>query len=162
MTTAFSGLRRQFETTMRHAAPREAVFPLLCPVRECDWIETWQCELIHAASGRADASCVFRADFPDEGPRLWVVSRYEPLAAIHFVVTGADIAQTYAIDLAASPGGCTSTWRQTYTGLTPAGNAAVAAMTEADWLGRKRILERMLNHYLATGALLSLAAAEAA
>ena len=37
----------------------EQVFPLLCPTREYDWIETWQCELIYSDSGFAEPGCIF-------------------------------------------------------------------------------------------------------
>jgi hypothetical protein len=35
-------------------APVEQVFPLLCPVRECDWLEGWNCTLLHSGSGLAE------------------------------------------------------------------------------------------------------------
>jgi hypothetical protein len=38
------------------------VFPLLCPVKEYDWIPTWKCELIHSNSGFNEKGCVFTTE----------------------------------------------------------------------------------------------------
>jgi hypothetical protein len=32
--------------TMHLCAPPAEVFPLLCPVRETDWIEPWSCDMV--------------------------------------------------------------------------------------------------------------------
>jgi hypothetical protein len=43
---------RIFRTnTIQVEAPPEKVFPLLCPVREYDWVEPWKCEMIYTDSG---------------------------------------------------------------------------------------------------------------
>jgi hypothetical protein len=64
---------------MRLDAPPDRIFPLLCPVREYDWIPTWSCDMIYSESGVAENDCVFATAFPEEGPReSWVVVRYEP------------------------------------------------------------------------------------
>ena len=34
------------------AAPPEKIFPLLCPVREKEWIPGWHAETVYLASGR--------------------------------------------------------------------------------------------------------------
>ena len=42
------------------SASPEKLFPLLCPARECDWIQGWDCELIYTDSGYAEDNCVFQ------------------------------------------------------------------------------------------------------
>ncbi|MGI9537489.1 MAG: hypothetical protein ACR2PB_10480, partial [Desulfocapsaceae bacterium] len=50
----------------------EKVFPLLCPVREYEWIPQWQCEMIYSRSGVAELGCVFSTDFKDSfGREVW-------------------------------------------------------------------------------------------
>ena len=66
------------------SAPPEKVFPLLCPVRECEWIPNWRCEMLHSNSGVAEEDCVFRTNCSDTGPMTRVVSRYEPPVLIEF------------------------------------------------------------------------------
>ena len=38
------------------------VFPLLCPVREADWIDGWNPVLVLTQSGFAEQDCVFITD----------------------------------------------------------------------------------------------------
>lgn len=75
-------LTRTHQFTVK--APLEKVFPLLCPVREYEWIPGWDCELLHSQSGVAEEDCVFRTDRTDTGPMTWVVSRYQPPDRIEF------------------------------------------------------------------------------
>ncbi|MCB2223996.1 MAG: SRPBCC family protein [Actinobacteria bacterium] len=140
----------------RLAAPPSQVFPLLCPVREYDWIEGWECEMVFTDSGVAEDGCVFtRTD--DTGPAVWTVSRYEPDERIEFViVTPGSHVQRLDIAVEAEPGGSRVHWRRTITSLDPAGEAAVAALEDGSWDAAMAMLERMLAHYCATGEMLRL------
>jgi len=57
----------------------KTVFPLLCPVKEVDWIAGWEnmCTLIYTDSGIAEEACVFETDTPEEGKSLWICSHYD-------------------------------------------------------------------------------------
>ena len=46
--------------TMRLKGNPEKVFPLLCPVREYEWVEPWRCDLVYTDSGVAELDCIFR------------------------------------------------------------------------------------------------------
>jgi hypothetical protein len=76
---------------VRISAPAARVFPLLCPVREFDWIDLWSCDLIYSDSGVAEYNCIFQTDREGEGKRTWVVNRYEPNKAIEFVIFQHDL-----------------------------------------------------------------------
>ena len=156
-----NGLQIIRSYTMSLDALPEAVFPLLCPVREYDWIEPWSCEVIFTRSGFADETCVFQTNFPDDGgpdggSRTWVVSRYEPPSRIEFVVTGDDTALHYAIALCPDGEGTEATWCQRYTALTAVGRDRLARFTAETHEAEMRTLERMLAHYLETGTRLAL------
>jgi hypothetical protein len=77
---AFEAKRVSHEYTQLNDAPPESVFPLLCPVREVDWVPGWQYRLIYSESGLAEDGCVFST--PNEaGPEtLWMVTHYDPAA----------------------------------------------------------------------------------
>lgn len=63
------------------AAPADRLFPLLCPVREYEWIEGWSCRLVHTASGLVEPGCVFITDRPEpEGTTTWVTTVHDPVA----------------------------------------------------------------------------------
>ena len=149
-------LRKVVSHVMQLAAAPGAVFPLLCPVREYEWIEVWQCEMIHSASGVAEAGAVFRTGFPEDGPPdVWVVSRYEPPRVIEFVRVNALRTIHFAIHLESemidSAGHSRWRWTQTLTGLCPEGDARVAAVDDADFAQKIAGLEAKLAHFLATG-----------
>jgi hypothetical protein len=140
------------------AAPQR-VFPLLCPVREYDWIEPWQCRVLYTESGVAENNCIFETDFPHNGGReTWVVSSYDKDRGIEFVrftpeekVVKLDIRLRGTAD-----GGTRLLWRKTFTGLSLAGNRIVTAMA-GDFDAEVERIGKMLNHYLPTGKMMPLA-----
>jgi hypothetical protein len=136
------------------AAP-EQVFPLLCPVLEYQWIPHWRCELLHSASGVAEEDCVFRTAFPDAGPMLWVVSRYEPPARIEFTCFVADShVQRLKIALTAAGDATRLDWTNRWLATGPRGDAWLAAWSEAEHEKKMDNLRRLLTHYLTTGEML--------
>ena len=46
--TQFSARQIAKSFTHRIDAEPDKVFPLLCPVREYDWIKGWECRMIHS------------------------------------------------------------------------------------------------------------------
>ena len=142
--------------TMHLSASPEDVFPLLCPVREYDWIENWQCELIYSESGKAEADCVFQTRFPQDGPEdTWVVSRYDPPRAIEFIRINALRAIRYSIELDEAEAGQSSwIWSQTLTGLNDPGDTLIASGNPASFAEKIADIERKLKHFLATGTML--------
>jgi hypothetical protein len=136
------------------AAP-EQVFPLLCPVLEYQWIPHWRCELLHSVSGIAEEDCVFRTDFPDAGPMVWVVSRYEPPARIEFTCFVADShVQRLKIALTAAGPGTRLDWTNRWLAIGPRGDAWLAAWSAEAHEKKMDNLRRLLTHYLTTGAML--------
>ena len=101
------------------------MFPLLCPVREEEWIPGWKAEIVHSESGFAELDCVFVTELFD-GRDVWSVSRYEPdQHRIEFVIVGARHVQRLAVEACDTDTGCELTWTRTYTSLTAEGDAVV-------------------------------------
>ena len=67
-------------TSNAFTAPCRRCFPLLCPVREAEWIDGWNPVLILTQSGFAEQDCVFVTDakFHDA---IWYITRHDPRAA---------------------------------------------------------------------------------
>ena len=61
---AFKGNRVVHEFTQTNPATPEKVFPLLCLVREDDWLPGWKYRLIYSDSGVAELGCVFTTPNP--------------------------------------------------------------------------------------------------
>jgi hypothetical protein len=150
--TVFSRRCFSFETTLEAAPAR--VFPLLCPVREYDWIPLWHCELLFTASGVAELGCVFRTEFPDSwGPEVWVVSRFEPNERIAFVRTGRLRTMRYDIMLWPQDKATGILWRQEATALNAEGDALMRAAPREAFDALMRDLNGLLQHYLTTGTM---------
>ena len=113
--TPVRALRMVVDFESEHRAPREVVFPLLCPVREYDWIEDWRCQVLYSDSGVAEDDCLFVTDF--DGRSTWVVTAYEPPARIEFCIFNErEVVARLKIRLeAAEGGGCRLRWRRIYT-----------------------------------------------
>ena len=153
---AFKAVRVSHEYTQTNEMPPDKVFPLLCPAREADWVPGWKYHLIYSASGFAEDGCVFSTP-NDGGPdTTWMVTHYDPAAytiAYAWVEPGM-IATQLRISLAPAAGGKTSAHiRYFYTGLSPAGNAALERYTPEWFRTKMQSWESAINHYLRTGRL---------
>ena len=151
---AFNPGRLTVSAEMRIDHPAEAIWPLLCPVREYDWIAHWRCEVLRSESGVNELGCVFRTDLPDEGPEVWLTSRFEPCERLEFVRTGRDRVIHFVIELAPDGDGTRLTWTHHVTALTETGNAGLTDKPEA-FAAQMARLGHMLGHYLDTGEMLT-------
>ena len=134
------------------------IFPLLCPVREYEWIQPWQCEMVYTDSGRAELDCVFKTNFPDDGPEdTWVVSRYEPPELLEFVRINPIRSIRYCINVIQQDDGSTQAiWKQVITALNTDGDNFVTRLTDDAYYGEMKILQNMINHFLKTGEMLKI------
>jgi len=132
------------------------IFPLPCPVREYEWIEHWDCDMVYTESGVAEQDCIFTTAFPQDGPEeVWVTSKYDPPARIEFVRVNSLRVIRYTITL--KEGGHKNTnadWRQIITGLSDAGDIAIEKMTKENYDDEMQMLQKMLNHFVTTGEML--------
>jgi hypothetical protein len=155
--TAFQAKRIKLEYTHTISATPDKIFPLLCPVREKDWIEGWNCELIYSRTGVAENNCVFTTDFPRGREEVWTVSRYEPeLHVIQFVIVSPE-AYVMKLDISLRESADNSTavsWSTTFTGLTTEGNSFIEQHCGKASDARKALLFKVLEHYCLTGKML--------
>ena len=128
------------------------VFPLLCPVREYEWIEHWKCDLVFTESGVAEKDCIFKTDFHNDGPeKIWVVTTYIPNEKIEFIVTSPNQVIRFGITLISdNNGGTIAEWKQIVTALNESGEKYIAELTEEKYAEEKKNLEGILNYFLTT------------
>lgn len=131
----------------------EQVFPLLCPVREYDWIDGWDCKMIYTESGVAEENCIFVTSFPSEGPpETWTVIEYKPNSSIEFLRVNEIRTIRYRIELTDNGDGTTSAdWSQLITALNSLGEEYLERVTEEKYRILIENLQAMINHYLTTG-----------
>lgn len=138
--------------TQKLVGPPEAVFPLLCPVREADWIQGWDPLLVVSASRLAERDCAFvTAALPSNA--TWYVTRHEPDAGFVEMIklTPSVTACRLTIQLRAAAGGSEADVTYCHTSLGAEGDAFVAAFTEDYYHEFMRDWEGRLNHYLRHG-----------
>jgi hypothetical protein len=150
--TDFQARRVTHQYTQTNCAPPETVFPLLCPVREADWVPGWQYRLIYSKSGVAEAGCVFLTQ-ENERETTWIVTEYDPIAfriAFVWVDPGMVTAQI-CIHLERSADATSAHIRYTYTGLSPEGNREMERYDEPWFRHKMQSWQAAINHYLRTG-----------
>lgn len=146
------------EMTLELAGAPRDVFPLLCPVREYDWIPDWRCTMVHSTSGVAELGCVFRRD----GGETWITTRYEPPTAIDYAIVSPTTASLLAFRLSPTATGSDVRLRSTHTALSPAGVAGIARWGVAEQRRMWTLRAAQIDHYLATGTMLTAGAPVAA
>ncbi len=75
----FQGFQASKTYKQINNAPPEVVFPLLCPVREKDWLDGWDYKMIFSKSGLIENGCVFSTPHHGIEETIWYVSEYDKL-----------------------------------------------------------------------------------
>ena len=154
----FHGKRVTHQHIQNNQAQPAKVFPLLCPVREADWVPDWKYRLIYSQSGVAELGCVFTTPNQDGSESIWLCTEYDPerLRVAFAWITPGQVACHIRIQLEPGPGSTTRAHiTYAYTGLSSDGNKEVERFT-ADWFRAKMEgWEKAINHYLCTGQLIA-------
>ena len=137
------------------------VFPLLCPVREADWIPGWTTDWVISNSGVAEKDCIFQTP-PRPGAggaaSIWVITRHDADAfeVEMFKVTPEFTVGKLQISLSAQgQAGTSATIAYEFTSLGPHGDTYLEGFT-AQWYEEfMQVWEEQMNHYLESGELIS-------
>jgi hypothetical protein len=146
-TTDVSRLTRTF--VQRIEATPEQVFPLLCPVREREWLPGWDCRMIYSQSGIAERGAVFETAHLN-GATVWVVSDHVPSRRIEFVRWQPDgLLVQIEITLGRHSQGDTAVCiAYTHTPVNDHGRTALKLLAEPDWLRTMEFWEQSMNAWL--------------
>jgi hypothetical protein len=141
--------------TQRLVAPPAAVFPLLCPVREADWIDGWNPLLVLSHSGLAEPDCVFVTDSRPYDA-VWFITRHEPERGfVEMIKVTPDVtACKLTIRVRAAGAGSEADVTYSHTSLGPQGDLFVASFTAEFYVQFMREWEERMNHYLVHGTAL--------
>jgi hypothetical protein len=139
--------------TQRLVAEPARVFPLLCPVREADWIEGWDPLEVFSESGVAERDCVFVTQASPHHA-VWYISRHEAPSFVEMLkITPEVTACKLTIELRAVSSGSEAIVTYMHTSLGPRGDDFVASFTEEHYTNFMQDWERRLNHFLVHGTL---------
>lgn len=152
----FTGQRARFSHIQNFNGSTAQIFPLLCPVREADYLSRWTCDIVYLQSGLMEAGGVFTTNFePESGKDVWVVSRYE--APVHIQFVRVNTLRTIIYNIAVQDSGAGQVrllWEQIITGLNEAGNEFVAGLRQQDFTNMLADMEQRLQYYLDQGEMM--------
>jgi hypothetical protein len=153
--------RKKCEYTQHLLASPETVFPLLCPVREVDWVPDWMPASVLTKSGVCEQECIFITppEFESEHEdAIWVVTNYDDVGlnlAMYKIVPQHSVSKLL-ISLS-SDGSDTTNARISYeiTSIGPRGVDFLEDFTEAWYEQFMLDWQNAMNHYLEKGVLIS-------
>jgi len=132
----------------------ERVFPLLCPVREKDWLDGWNYQMIYSKSGVAEDGCVFSTPYHGDKETIWIVTKYDPVnfkIALVRVTPGESVVRI-SINLEGTDRTTTHAFiKYEYTSLSAEQTHYLENGLESDFQASMQWWEKAINYYLETG-----------
>ena len=152
--SAFQGQRavRSYRQTID--AKPAAVFPLLCPVREAEWLHGWNYRMIYSVSGIIEQGAVFSTSKPGEEDTVWVVSRHDAAERCVEFTRFTSNSRTCILKIAVSALGHDQSKvdiSYTCTSVAPEGNRFIESWSDREFLDAVTFWEASMNHFLKTG-----------
>lgn len=149
-------VRKKHSITQVWEGTRDEVFPLLCPVREKEWVPGWDPKLVISNSGVVEQECFFvEEDTPDDA--VWVVSGHDPVnfkVEMYRIVPGVIVCR-FSVTLDSEKGRSTSasiSYEQTALGKD--GEKIVDKFTAESFTRLIDEFTLAINHYLTTGKMI--------
>lgn len=132
----------------------EDVFPLFGPVREKDWADGWDPEIIFSETNLVEQHMVFRtlSTNPDEKYFRWVITQYFPdQHTIEYTVSTENRVWCINVKCSQHSSETLATISYTYIGLTPEGNRLNREALLKMYAHDLRDWEEAINYYLQCG-----------
>jgi hypothetical protein len=132
----------------------ENVFPLFGPIREKEWAEGWEPEILYRSGDvLVEEHMIFQTNGQaGEGKYLWTITQYQPkIHLIEYTVSTQE--RIWFIRVQCEPVQETTavTVSYTYTGLTEAGNRQNEQALKRMFAHDLKDWEEAINYYLKTG-----------
>ena len=143
---------RRYVQTIQAAA--QEVFPLLCPVREAEWLDGWRYTMLFSKSGVAEEGAVFSTPGDGEADTVWVVTEYDAARGVVEFTRFTPGSRVCVLRIVVTPDGPNESRVDvdyTYTSITPAGERFLEELSEEKFRAAVMFWEKSMNHWLATG-----------
>ncbi len=144
--------RKVKSSIQRHPHSAKKVFPLLCPVREKDWVPGWQYRMIYSRSGLIEPGCIFATPHHGDQETIWYVTLHDPFQyQVGFVrLTPTETVVSIGIQLIeTSDQSCESHITYEYTALHEASAQSLREHLDRDFAEQMAVWESCLNIFLA-------------
>lgn len=145
-------ITRTYRQTINAAS--DAVFPLLCPVREAEWLDGWRYTMLYSQSGLAEAGAVFSTPGDGEADTVWIVSGHDAARRIVEFTRFTPGSRVCVLRIVVAPAGPRQSLvdiAYTYTAVAEAGHDFIDRFTEESFRDAVMFWERSMNHWLETG-----------
>jgi len=136
-------------------ASPEKVFPLLCPVRETDWVPDWNPKLVVSSSGIMELGCLFVTP-EEQNDTIWIVTGYEPNCYVEmYEIIPESTVRKFSIMLDREQENSTKAFiSYEYTAISEEGEKIVSNFDEASFTEFANHFEKAINYYLTTGRMI--------
>ncbi|MBC8277561.1 MAG: SRPBCC family protein [FCB group bacterium] len=137
-------------------APAAEVFPLICPVREAEWLDGWDYRMIYSESGVAEEGCIFTSRHTgDEFDTIWMIIRHDPIEkTVEFtrITPGSRTAKLTVKIADIGDGKSRVEIEYVFTALNERGNTfLITELTKEKFRADMKFWEDSMNHWLKTG-----------
>jgi len=135
------------------------VHSLICPVKEAEWLDGWDYDLVFSHSGFAEKGCVFTSTSEGEKDTIWLITKRDDSACETKFARITPDSRVADVTIRIEDGGNhISRVHITYTitALTEEGNRFIENFTEENFIKDMKFWEATMNHYLETGKALPL------
>jgi hypothetical protein len=133
------------------------VHSLICPVKEAEWLDGWDYDLIFSQSGVAEHGCVFISRADGEKNTIWLITKRDDQNYKTEFARMTPESRVGHLTVRIEDGG-NHTSRvhisYTFTALNAAGNQFIENFSEENFVKDMKFWEAALNHYLKTGKVL--------
>ncbi len=150
-----NNVKRSYTQSINSTPDR--VFPLLCPVREKEWVHGWDPELVITKSGFAEKDSIFVTKNGNEN-NYWIITGHDPLnyeVEMLIVNPGITVGKL-EIKLHKIEDNKTKAFiSYSYTSMSSKGDEFIKNYTEEKYISFMKSWEEDINHYLSTGEKIS-------
>lgn len=132
----------------------DKIFPLICPVRQRDWLDGWNCEMIYSESGLSEEGCVFKTKHEFDVDTIWVITKHdvENYIVEYVRITRGVLAVKINISLEHRYGDITDVNTEyIFTALTEKGNEFIEGKSSKQFFNMMKWWEKSMNYYLESG-----------
>jgi hypothetical protein len=143
---------RNYVQTIR--AQPSVVHSLICPVKEAEWLDGWDYQLIFSHSGFAEKGCVFTSRSAGEKDTIWLITKRDDAARETVFARITPESRVAEVTVRIKDAGRQASRvhiTYTITALTEAGNRFIENFTQDNFEKDMKFWEATMNHYLATG-----------
>lgn len=147
--SSFVSMRDVREVSGKIESSKDVIFPLLCSVREADWLPGSSHKLVYSESNYAENYYIFQSDYFGFGLETWVRYDHKANESLSYIRCSENLVIKFSIDLEEISENLTNMKiNLMFTSLTEEGNKMILGLPKE--LPLDSVLEA-LNYYIVHG-----------